>query len=88
MSKSYGINVASLAHLPNSVINKATEILASYEDDTKTKDNNKVQIVQTSFDFSPKEEDVHLKKIKELDVMNTTPIDALNFLYELKKDLK
>ena len=88
VSKSYGINVASLAHLPNSVINKATEILASYEDDTKTKDNNKVQIVQTSFDFSPKEEDVHLKKIKELDVMNTTPIDALNFLYELKKDLK
>ena len=88
VSKSYGINVASLAKLPNSVIDKASDILKTYETNSKETKKNTVQIVQTAFDFTPKEEDKNIKKIKELDVLNMTPMDALNFLYEIKKDLK
>ena len=86
VSKSYGINVASLAHLPKNVITKANEILSSYENNSKKKNNAK-EIVQTSFNFEV-ESDKNIKKIKDLDLNNMTPIDALNFLYEIKKDIK
>ena len=88
VSKSYGINVASLAHLPNKVIEKATEILNAYENDSNHSSKKaKVEVIQTAFDFSS-EEDSNIKKIKELDINNLTPIEALNFLYELKKNIK
>ena len=86
VSKSYGINVASLAKLPDSVIQKAEQILNNYE--TKSKTNKKEAIVQTSFDFSEPKDDENLKKIKELDILNLTPIEAINFLYEIKNNLK
>ena len=86
VSKSYGINVASLAHLPNKVIEKATEILSTYESNPK-KNKKEVEVIQTSFDFTSKE-DENITRIKELDVNNMTPIDALNFLYDLKKNIK
>ena len=85
VSKSYGINVASLAKLPDSVINKAEEILTTYENRKVKRD--KVEMVQTSFNFD-KEEDIVSKKIKELDLFNTTPIEAMNILYDLKNSLK
>lgn len=86
VSKSYGINVASLANLPSSVIERATEILENYE--TKSKNNNpKPTVIQTAFNFS-QVEDPNIKKIKELDINNITPIEALNFLYQIKNDLK
>ncbi|MBQ8473027.1 MAG: DNA mismatch repair protein MutS [Bacilli bacterium] len=86
VSKSYGINVASLAKLPDSVIQKAEQILNNYE--TKSKTNKKEAIVQTSFNFSEPKEDENLKRIKDLDILNLTPIEAINFLYELKSNLK
>ena len=86
ISKSYGINVASLAHLPDSVIKKAEEILTTYE--TKnSKSKNRIEMVQTSFHFETEENPV-ITELKELDVVNTTPMEALNLLYELKKKLK
>ena len=85
VSKSYGINVASLAKLPESVIKRAEEILKTYENKNK---NKKQEIVQTSFSFAEEKEDINLKKIKDLDLLNITPIEAMNFLYELKEQLK
>ena len=85
VSKSYGINVASLAKLPESVIKRAEEILKTYENKNK---NKKQEIVQTSFSFVEEKEDINLKKIKDLDLLNITPIEAMNFLYELKEQLK
>ena len=86
VSKSYGINVAGLAKLPNKVIQKAEEILNSYE--TKSKKEKPNSVFQTSFDFSqPKESEIE-KKLKELDVLNITPLEAINLLYELKKEVK
>ena len=85
VDKSYGINVASLAHLPKEVISKASEILETYENNSKNI-KPKQEVIQTSFDFSV-EEDINIKKIKDLDINNLTPIEALNFLYEIKKNI-
>ena len=77
VSKSYGINVAGLAKLPDSVIKRATEILNTYEEKNSKKNN--ISVVQTSFDFSEgKEESIVEKKIKEKDVLNMTPIEAID----------
>jgi DNA mismatch repair protein MutS len=84
VDKSYGINVAKLAGLPESVIERATEVLKIYEN----KDSNKVVNVQTQLplDFNqPSEVEEELKKI---DVLNLTPIEAINLLYKLKEKIK
>ena len=47
----------------------------------------KKEVIQPSFNFEPVENPV-IKKLKELNIENTTPIEALNFLYEIKKNLK
>ncbi len=90
IDKSYGLNVASLAHLPNSLIKRAEEILNVYEKEgIKEK-----EFTQTSL-FTLDEEEVKEKDevneieeaIKEIDPLNMTPINALNFLYDLKEKI-
>ena len=84
VSKSYGINVASLAKLPESVIKKAEEVLNTYE--TKPKKALKTEVVQTSFNFEPTPSKVE-EKLKAINIMEITPLDALNLLNDLKKEL-
>ena len=89
VDKSYGIHVASLAKLPKSLIERANEILDVYEN----KNNKKQPFVQTSLflnaDEKEQEEENYVEeKIKEIDPLKMTPIESLNFLYELKKSLK
>ena len=88
VDKSYGIHVARLAKMPDSLLNRANEILNEYE--TKAKKKESPEKVQLSMDFFPNNEkdDIIKKKIEEIDLMNTTPIAALNLLYELKEELK
>lgn len=87
--KSYGINVASLAGLPKSLIARASEIQDALEES-----NGKKQIDLNIFNFdtfeektndSTDEDALNLKeKIDSLDLENITPREALNILYELK----
>ena len=86
VDKSYGIHVAKLANLPDKLIKRASDILSIYENKEKKRDI-KVQEA-LPLDELMKEESNIEKKLKEIDPMNMTPIDALNFLYELKKDIK
>ena len=89
VDKSYGIHVARLAHMPNKLLERASEILNEYE--TNAKKKNEPERVQLSMDFFKEDEekdDIIKKKIEEIDLMNTTPINALNLLYEIKEDLK
>lgn len=83
VDKSYGIHVAKLANLPSKVINRANEILNTYE--------NKKEVVfseQLSIPIETIEKDNIIEdKIKNIDILNTTPLDALNFIYELKKEI-
>ena len=85
VDKSYGIHVAKLANLPDSLIKRASDILKVYESKEKKRDI----IIQESLplEFEVKESIVE-KKLKEIDPLNMTPMDALNTLYELKKDIE
>ena len=102
--KSYGIQVAKLAGVPDMVIDRAKEIVAQLSEnditekvqsiavDIKT-DHKKMQtydevdLQQFSLFDTVKDEDV-LQELLEVDVMNMTPVDAMNTLYRLQSKLK
>lgn len=89
IDKSYGIHVASLAHLPESLIDRAEEILDMYEKQS----NKKETFTQTSLFEMMEEEidedkDLIREKLEKLNPIEITPLEALNILFELKKDLK
>ena len=84
---SYGIEVAKLAGLPGTVTRRAHEVLRTLE---ASAPKNKVE--QMDFDAlqeysSPAAPSEMMEKLEALDVETLTPIEALNFLYELKKTL-
>lgn len=88
VDKSYGIHVASLAHLPESLIKRANEILNIYE----KKSIKKETFTQTSlFELTESEaepkKNVIEEKIKAINPLEMTPMEALNYLYELKKEI-
>ena len=102
--KSYGIQVAKLAGVPESVTNRAKEIVeelshaditsrikdiavAGQETKQTTKRLDEVDLAQMSLFDTVKDDDV-LKELKELDISNLTPIDAMNTLYQLQNKLK
>ncbi|MDY2856591.1 MAG: DNA mismatch repair protein MutS, partial [Oscillospiraceae bacterium] len=88
--KSYGIEVAKLAGIPDWVIKRAKDIQKEYESGT----GEKVNIVKKK---QPKEEPVPqlsllgsvadneiISQLKETDLNTLTPIEAMNILYKLK----
>jgi DNA mismatch repair protein MutS len=92
--KSYGIEVARLAGLPRTVIERAREILERHEQSEHTlsekltarsspADADKLQLTI----FTPLNADV-VRAIDEADLDNLKPLDALNLLAELKKQIK
>ena len=88
IDKSYGIHVAKLAGMPDELIKRADEILKKYENNpTKKKKENNVQL-SMPFDNTLQESNKILEEIDRLDILNTTPIDALNILYKLKEERK
>ena len=104
--KSYGIQVAKLAGVPELVIGRAKEIVEELSDEDitarvseiaskervvkkkpKVKKYDDVDIAQISLFDTVKDDDV-LEELKNLDVGNMTPIDALNTIYRLQNKLK
>ena len=83
IDKSYGIHVASLAKLPSDLIKRANELLESYE-------NKSSKVVpsatQMSMNFDEeKKENKAIEKLKEINPLELTPMEAINTLYEIKK---
>ena len=103
--KSYGIQVAKLAGVPDLVIDRAKEIVEELSDEDittrvqeisskaqvpkrkKVKRYDEVDMAQFSLFDTVKDDDV-LTELKELDVSNMTPMDALNTIYRLQNKLK
>ena len=85
IDKSYGINVAKLANLPREVTDRATEILKVYENKEKKRDI----IIQTTLPLNLNEQSNEIEEeIKKLNILELTPIEAINILYELKNKIK
>ncbi len=81
MNKSYGLNVARLAHLPPTLIKRAREILDSLE-------NESVKVSKNVIKREDKKEEPWIKDLKQLDPLTLSPLEALNYLYDLKKKIK
>lgn len=82
--KSYGINVARLAHLPFSVLERAKQILDNLE-----LQPNMVKEVKPPLVIE-KENPQHMQiinQVKQVDVNKMTPMEAMQFLYELKEKM-
>ena len=102
--KSYGVQVAKLAGIPDSVITRAKELvreLSNADITTKAKEIanslepgvknekfkvNDLEARQISLFDTVKDDDI-IEEIKNLDVVNMTPLDALNTLYKLQGKL-
>ncbi len=82
VDKSYGINVAKLAELPEGVINEACRLLEEFE----TKDGkSKSKVHQYSLDLVEENHDELRDYLKNVNVNEITPIEALNILDHIKK---
>ena len=103
--KSYGIQVAKLAGVPDNVIQRAKEIIHQLVDADITQRVHEIEVVQGSavkkkpvtYDevdmeqmslFDTVKDDDILKELKELDISNLTPLDALNTLNRLQSKLR
>lgn len=81
---SYGIQVAQMAGLPESVTKRAKEILKSFED-KKYRKTHKDDIQISLFEVT---KDTVLKnKLKDIDINTISPLEALNLLKGLKDEL-
>ena len=77
--RSYGINVAEIAGLPEEVISKSKVLLDKFENNTIATDEG----VQMNL-FNDNNDEV-IEKLKSLDLNTMSPIDAINFLNKIKK---
>ena len=80
-NQSYGVHVAQMAGLPKSVINRAHIILRKLVSDKKTNLNSK-DIDQLELEFYANRQSDTIEELKEIDIDNMTPLEAL---FELKK---
>jgi DNA mismatch repair protein MutS len=93
-SKSYGIEVARLAGLPRSVIERAREVLKKHEQSehelserlTPGAANGATPVTAQEILFTPIDREV-LERLRNTDLDHLTPIDALTLLAALKKQI-
>ena len=102
--KSYGIQVAKLAGVPDMVIDRAKEIVGQLSDNDITQKVQSIEIniknekaKPVKYDevdltqislFDTVKDEDVLKELEEIDITNLTPMDALNTLYRLQNRLK
>ena len=82
IDKSYGLNVAKLAKLPDSLLKRAEEILKTYETNDK-----KEKVIELTLPLEEEKTSQIEEKIKNLDILNMSPMEAMNTLFEYKKEL-
>lgn len=83
--RSYGVNVARLAHLPETVLDRAAVLLKELE--------SKKRVVQQTLDIVevvriPQPVQTLIDRLNRMDLDQTTPLEALRVLTDTKNDLK
>ncbi len=91
--RSYGIEVAKLAGLPDEVVRRAREVLAEHESaetqlsaQLASSDSPAPRTAQLTI-FTPLSQPV-LERLREVDLDRLTPLEALNLLAQLKKQVE
>lgn len=100
--RSYGIYVAKLAKLPGQVIERADQILVELEknhiENSASIDQSREKNIQLSFDMDVNKAQnkeieeknkvykIFIGQVLDIDIMNSTPMDIMNTMYELKKE--
>ena len=79
MDRSYGVNVAKLAGLPDDLIERADELLFSLESRSNVEKTERKEVRREE------KKDELREELKRLDPMTLSPLDALNYLIDLKK---
>ena len=86
-SKSYGIEVARLAGLPRAVLERARHVLRQHEKQeqrsVQTEESTPMQLTM----FTPLSQRI-VDRIRETEINSLTPLQALNLLEELKRELE
>ena len=83
--ESYGVAVANLAGLPESVITRAKKILADLESgQPKTRRTRKKQEEEAQLTLVPEETELE-KRLRSIDINTLTPMESMNILFELIK---
>lgn len=83
MDKSYGVNVAKLAGLPTEISSRAEELLISLENQATIHESQIKEIKPVEI-----KKDELREELKSIDPMALSPLQALNYLIELKKKVK
>ena len=92
-NRSYGIQVARLAGIPDRVIGRAKKILYSIENEEQDltdafSDQDTPQTGPVQMDLFSKKEHFFVEKLSKLDISKMTPLEALNYLNELREKAK
>ena len=83
---SYGIEVAHLAGVPETVVNRAKQVLSGLvENEARPVIRNKAE--EDNVSFEALNEQRVLDRIRSVDINTLTPYEAITLLYELKKEL-
>lgn len=83
-NKSYGINVARLANLPDTLLNRAKEILEIKEQHGNISVSSKVIEKEVVKEKVPE----YVNELNNLNPLEMTPLEALTYLFELQKKVK
>jgi DNA mismatch repair protein MutS len=86
-SKSYGIEVARLAGLPHAVIERARQVLKQHEQSEKRNVAAETEAPLQLTMFTPLSQRI-LDRLEQTDTNSLTPLQALNLLEELKKEIR
>ena len=88
VDKSYGIHVAKLANLPDSLIKRADQILKSYEGSKKKHEIiSQISLNLEEDNKNNDKYDIIKMKIDDINPLEISPMEALNVLYDLKKEM-
>ena len=86
VDKSYGIHVAKLANLPDTLIRRANQILEVYENKERKRDI-KIQEALPLDELMVSKKSMVEEELEKINPLELTPMDALNVLYRLKNEL-